>query len=177
MTPESTSFLPPYEFEADERDQVLVRLRSVLEERASCADDTAPLATANIVWRRVRPPLEMDAGSLQEALEGFVHSLGPPYVVRAFASPFYFSPIDLDTAESRLGGWLTGGVCVEPPAFDDDPEAGWSWAAELLLHLDGSPGGVRCYTAGYLFAPHAEQNHFLAATRDLLLLVALLGYD
>ncbi len=150
---------------------------AALDQRTRIAVETAPLPTASLVWRAVRPTLEISAPSLQPALVAFVRSLGPPYVLRSHGMPFFFSPLSLDAAESRLGAWLVGGVCTETPVFDDDPYAGWTWVGELLLHLDAKPGGARCYAVDHLLESHAQPRCLLAVTLDRIVMLVVVGYD
>jgi hypothetical protein len=135
-----------------------------------------PLPDASLVVRRAIPPIDTSAPSLQDVLHDFVGTLGEPYAAR-LRPEFFASPVSLDQAELRLGGWLIAGLACEVGVFNDDPKAGWDFVAELLIAIDEPSGTCRFYVATHVFDTNEFQATLFSVARERVAMLSLFGTD
>jgi hypothetical protein len=157
----------------------IASLAATLERRAATQGlYVPPLPNASLITRRVVPRVDVSEPSLQHVIHQFVAALGEPYRSRVQPWTSFASPLSLDQAELRLGGWLVGGLASERAIFDDAPDAGWELAVGLLVALD-EPSGARFYQAPETFKgiAGAFQQTLFAVSADRVTMVYVFGQD
>jgi hypothetical protein len=170
-----TLVAPPYAFAPDDS-PTIGRLPAALVRRANARAPILPsLPDAALVTRRVVPRVDLSQPSLQSVLNQFVIALGEPYR-SLVAREALFSPLSLDHALSSLGSWLIGGIAGEVGVFDEDPDAGWGFAAELLRALD-QPSGARFYWSKAEFDSRCFQRTLFAVAAERLATIYVIGTD
>ena len=166
----------PYAFTPDDS-PLLAKLRNVLHQRANTRSPyLPPLPNASLVTSHVIPTLDMSAPSLERPIQEFLAALEEPYRSRVRPAPLFASSVSLDQAEDCLGSWLVGGLAYDVAIFDDDPNAGWDFIAELLVSLD-TPPSTRFYTADHVFETSEEQRALFIVSAERLTMILVFGTD
>jgi hypothetical protein len=157
----------------------IAALAAVLERRlATTHPRFPPLPHGLVVARRVVPAIATSGPGLDHQLLAFVESLGEPYrsqVDRLRRRVAWTSTLSLDEAEVCLGAWLVGGLGGETAIFDDDPQAGWDFATELVLTVDEPNGTTRYHKAVDLFDRAESSAALFAVSPESVTLIYVLG--